>query len=217
MDKAREALQGPSESLWSALQRADLSVNDTEQLRDYLLLRGEIARHKADPHGYEPPRGDVSERWVREAAPGEVNAWPLISAFRKGAQQVIDAAYSFGLKFDELKRPDGHEAGRKWFPSLADRLHLGAVVAKCGAFCAHAEVFVKNLRREGSADHLSPDHLWPEEAPELVERYNRHLGLDVSQQIKAYQESQVAEVEKTPSQETEVHEPCRDTGHDYGH
>lgn len=29
----------------------------TNELRDYLLLRGEISCYKQDPHGYAPPMG----------------------------------------------------------------------------------------------------------------------------------------------------------------
>ncbi|MDF2143343.1 hypothetical protein, partial [Paenirhodobacter sp. CAU 1674] len=126
MDKAREAIQRPAESLREALQAVDLSWDDTDLLRDYLLLRGEISRHKEDPRGYEPPDGDVNRDEIELSAADRGSPWPLIEGFRKGAQQVIDAAYRFGLGFSELKRPDGHEAGRSWFPALSDRLHLGA-------------------------------------------------------------------------------------------
>lgn len=44
MDKAREAVQRPVESLLDALQATELSQGDTDLLRDYLLLRGEIDR-----------------------------------------------------------------------------------------------------------------------------------------------------------------------------
>jgi hypothetical protein len=181
MDKAREAVQRPAESLRGALQAVELSWEDTDLLRDYLLLRGEISRHREDPHGYEPPAGEIDRDWVEAAAPTTSNTWVLISAFRKGAERIVEVAHRFGVNLSELKRPDGHEAGRAWFPALADRLHLGAVIAKCGLFCAHAEAFVKNLTIQDPARHLDPDRLWPEEAPELVARYSRHLGLDLPQ------------------------------------
>lgn len=97
MDRAREAVQRPAESLRGALQAVDLSWEDTDLLRDYLLLRGEISRHREDPHGYRPPPGEIDEQWVEGAAPETRNAWPLISAFRKGAEQVVEAAYRFGM------------------------------------------------------------------------------------------------------------------------
>ena len=40
MDKAREAVQRPAESLLGALQAAEVSWDDADALRDYLLLRG---------------------------------------------------------------------------------------------------------------------------------------------------------------------------------
>ncbi|MTH80329.1 hypothetical protein [Paracoccus aestuariivivens] len=187
MDKAREAVQRPAESLLGVLQAVDLSSGETELLRDYLLLRGEISRHREDPRSYAPPKGEVDQEWVASTAPETQDPWKLISAFRKGAEYILTAAQRFGVGLDELRRPDGHEAGRKWFPVLADRLHLGAVVAKCGAFCAHAEAFVKNLQQSDSSRKLYQDQLWPHNATELVARYNRHLGLDFPQHVTTEQ------------------------------
>jgi hypothetical protein len=209
MDKAREAVQRPAESLRGALQAAELSWEDTDLLRDYLLLRGEISRHKADPHGYEPPAGEVDRQWVESASGSERNSWKLISAFRKGAEQIVEVAHRFGVGLDELRRPDGHEAGRKWFPALADRLHLGAVIAKCGVFCAQAEAFVKNLRIEDPSHHLKPENLWPKKAPELVERYNLHLGLDLPQLSQPRHERGQVQAKEVKQQERR-----RDEGHD---
>lgn len=164
LDKAREAVQRPAESALGALQAADLSLGDTDRLRSYLLLRGEIIRHKEELHAYEPPPGSLSWDTVEEERLSEPNTWKLISALRQGAEQIVGAAYRFRMGFDTLCRPDGHEAGRKWFPSLVDRLHLGAVIAKCGVFCAQAEAFVKNLRIEDPARQLKAEELWPEES-----------------------------------------------------
>ena len=214
MDKAREAVQRPAKSLLGTLQVADLSRDDTDVLRDYLLLRGEISRHRGDPHGYEPPAGEIDEQWVEDAAPDTRNSWKLISAFRKGAEQTVEAAYRFGMGWDDLQRPDGHERGREWFPALADRLHLGAVIAKCGRFCAYAEAFVKSFRVEDPERHLQLDRLWPEGAPELVERYNRHLGLALPQHIEPVHERQREEVQETRDVQTRQPERSRDD--DYG-
>ena len=188
MDKAREAVQRPAESLREALQAVELSWDDTDVLRGYLLLRGEISRHREDPRGYEPPAGEIDEEWVEHAAPDTPDPWKLISAFRKGAERILEAAYCFGMDWDDLKRPDGHERGREWFPALADRLHLGAVIAKCGQFCAYAEAFVKSFRVQNPERHLPMEQLWPEGSTELAERYNRHLGLDLPQHSRALHE-----------------------------
>lgn len=216
MDKARGAVQRPSESLLGALQTADLSWDDTDMLRDYLLLRGEISRHKEDPHGYEPPAGTLSREDVESQSPFETNTWKLISDLRKGAEHIVETAFDFGMGLTTLRRPDGHEAGRKWFPSLVDRLHLGAVIAKCGVFCAQAEAFVKNLRHPEQTDYWKAEKLWPEESFELVERYNRHLGLDFPQHSQAHHERQRKQVEEPHAVRTERRERSHDEGHDLG-
>lgn len=210
MDKAREAAQRPAESLRGALQTTELSWEDTDLLRDYLLLRGEISRHRADPHGYEPPKGEIDRHEVQETVPHINDAWPLITGLRRGAERVIRAAYRFGVGLDELKRPDGHERGREWFPALADRLHLGAVIGKCGAFCAYAEAFVKNTMTRDPARYLKPEQLWPREAPELAARYNRHLGLDLPQHSQPDHQREQGQVEGQAPTRARQQERSRD-------
>ncbi len=214
MDKAREAVQRPAESLREALQAVKLSWEDTDVLRDYLLLRGEISRHREDPRGYEPPAGEIDEEWVEHAAPDAPDPWKLISAFRRGAERVLEAAYCFGMGWDDLKRPDGHERGREWFPALADRLHLGAVIAKCGQFCAYAEAFVKSFRIEDAERHLQVERLWPEDSTELVECYNRHLGLDPPQHSQALHERDGLDQQGSRDISEERHRRVQDD--DYG-
>jgi hypothetical protein len=212
MDKAREAVQRPAETLRGALQAVELSCEDADLLRDYLLLRGEISRHREDPRGYRVPHGDIDEERVEHRAPETLDHWSLISALRKGAEQVVEAAYRFGMGWDDLQRPDGHERGREWFPALADRLHLGAVIAKCGQFCAYAEAFVKSFKARDPERHLQPDRLWPEASSELVERYNRHLGLDLPQHSQHHHESQWDGLQEQTGQQ----ERSRNLGDDYG-
>ena len=195
MDKARQAVRQPTESLRGALQAAELSWEDTDLLRDYLLLRGEIIRHQDNPHAYEPPDGKFDQEQIEDQASVEKNTWRLINAIRKGAEEIIGAAGRFGMGPEELKRPDGHEAGRAWFPALSERLHLGAVIAKCGAFCAQVEAFVKNLRIQDPEQHLAAEQLWPTEASELVERYERHLGLDLPQPDISLNQEQWLEID----------------------
>ncbi len=218
MDKARSDLQRPVESVREALQGAELSWDDTDLLRDYLLLRGEISRHRDDPRGYTPPEGDFDREGVEVYTNLESNTWKLISAFRRGAESVVSAAYRFGMGWDRLKQQDGHEAGRAWFPALADRLHLGAVIAKCGDFCAEAEAFVKNLRIENPESHLSSRILWPLGSEELVERYDRHLGLSAPQHIRPVHQEQTVEVQKARDVEPpqQQRSRSRDRGDDYG-
>lgn len=229
MDKAREAVQAPVESLREALQATELSWDDTDLLRDYLLLRGEISRHKEAPRTYEPPAGELDEEWVKQAALEGERPWPLISAFRKGAERIVEIAHRFGVSVKELQRPDGHEAGREWFPALADRLHLGAVIAKCAAFCAYAEAFVKNL--QNPVRQLDQEQLWPHNTNELVERYNRHLNLDLPQSVATVTEREVEQVKPirdaevtldreavrpTPKREVSRDPPAHSRDDDYG-
>ncbi len=215
MDKAREAVQRPAETLRGALQAVDLSWDDADLLRDYLLLRGEISRHREDPRGYRVPHGDIDEERVEHRAPETWDHWPLISAFRRGAERVVEAAYRFGMGWNDLKRPDGHERGREWFPSLTDRLHLGAVIAKCGQFCAYAEAFVKSFRVKDPERHLQMDRLWPEDSTELVQRYNRHLGLDLPQHSQALHEYDGLDEQNDGGISEERHIHTRDSGHDF--
>ena len=146
--------------------------------------------HREDLHDYRPPAGEIDKERVEYNAAETLNSWTLISSFRKGAEQILEIAHRFGVDWDALRRPDGHEQGREWFPTLTDRLHLGAVIAKCGQFCAYAEAFVKNFRIQDPKRHLQPDRLWPEASSELVERYNRHLGLDFPQHTNPDHEHQ---------------------------
>jgi hypothetical protein len=71
---------------------------------------------------------------------------------------------------------DRYEAGRDLFPSLSDRMHLAAVVAKCGAFCARIEATVKNMLRP-DAPQLEERTCWPQDAAAEVKRHEMNLGL----------------------------------------
>jgi hypothetical protein len=136
MDKARESLRSPSEGLWDAIRGASLSEDQTEALSGLLMLKGEITRHKAQGSAYEPPRGALT--LDRVGGDASTDPWPFIEAIRSGAERVYEAAQRFGLGLRE-NMGDRYEAGRDLFPSLSDRMHLAAVVAKCGAFCAKVE------------------------------------------------------------------------------
>lgn len=217
MDKAREAVQQPSRSLLKLLQSVEVSWDDADELRDYLLLRGEISRHKEDPHGYEPPRGGMEPADAEQAARSGARRWPLIDALRSGAYRVVDAAYDCGMGPEDLAKPNGHENGRKWFPALADRLHLAAVVAKCAQFCAYAEAFICNVAIADRSKHFTVDELWPQRSSELVERYNRHLGLDLPQHVQPVHERETAVVRETPERVAEEKGHTHDHGYDWVH
>ena len=198
MDKARMAVQRPAESLREALQAADLSEREIGTLQGYLALRSEMERHRRDPRGYEPPMGEFHASHIQEQACGAHDPWPLIHKVRGKAEQIIETAHRFGFSLDALRRPDGHEKGREWFPNLADRLHLTAAIAKCAAFCGQIEARVKNTIAEltGRSLDLEPRQCWPRDGAELVARYNRHLGLDLPQPVATVPEHQTRPVER---------------------
>lgn len=217
MDKAREAVQRPAESLLGVLRAAEVSGDDADELREYLLLKGEISRHKQDPHGYKPPKGAISTMDAEMATRKGATRWPLINALRSGAHSVVEAAYEYGMGPEDLAKRNGHENGRRWFPALADRLHLGAVIAKCARFCAYAEALMVNMAITDRSKHHAIDEFWPQKSSELVERYNRHLGLDIPQHVKPAHERKTAVVRETP--EPVVEEKSHSRGHedDWGH
>ena len=173
MDKARESLSEPPERLMDALRAVELSQRDTEHLRDYLLLKGEISRHKTMGRDYTTPEGDMRvDRLPLEPQP---DAWPYIEAIRAGAERVMAAAFRFGLRFDD-STDDHYKQGKDSFPSLSDRMHLTAVVAHCAAFCARIEAVVKN-RFNTKGREISLADCWPQGAAQEVIRHERNLGL----------------------------------------
>ena len=191
MDKARaetrESLREAPERLMDALRSQDLSEGDTERLRGYLLLKGEISRHKAMGRDYRPPEGDIrADQLPRDRQP---DPWPYIDAIRAGAERVVSAAseFRFSLRFGD-NADDRYEEGKKDFPSLSDRMHLSAVIAHCSAFCAWAEAAVKN--RFNPKARISPEECWPQGAAKEVIRHERNLGL--------------REPETTPTPEREI-------------
>lgn len=90
---------------------------------------------------------------------------------------------------------DRYEAGRDLFPSLSDRMHLAAVVAKCGAFMARMEAAVKNMLRT-DIPQLDVTTCWPQEAPAEVERHEMNLGLTapaVREETRSERESDITD------------------------
>jgi len=173
MDKARESLKEAPEHLMDALKAPELSHDDTERLRDYLLLKGEISRHKALGRAYTPPEGDL--RVSRLPQEPQRDAWPYIDAIRAGAERVVSAASVFGLRLSDSS-DDRYEDGKESFPSLSDRMHLSAVVAHCSAFYARIEAVVKN-RFNPTGPEISPEDCFPQGAAQEIIRHERNLGL----------------------------------------
>ena len=69
---------------------------------------------------------------------------------------------------------------------------------------------------EDPASQLKAEELWPEESFELVERYNRHLGLDLPQHSQAHHERQREQVEEPHAVRTERRERGHDDDYDHG-
>ena len=210
MDKARESLSEPSQKLVEQLKVANLSEDATQALSDLLTLKVEINRHKALGRDYEPPESGQRLDDVYEGLSN--NPWTVINAVRHGAQRIYDTAGRLGLSIMSYWGDD-YEAGRDLFPNLSDRMHLGAVLAKCGDFMARAEQMVKHV--------LNPDvpkydlrSLWPQEAYGQVERHEINLGLVVPQQEHSITDRRGVEIELDEGNEKERDVGiARDTGH----
>ena len=200
MDRARETVREAPQTALAMLVRTDLTHHDAHELRDYLLLRGEVARHKALGAAYEPPGAprsthdvEVMVRLRNEA----LGPWPVIERIRGQAVHLINVAAHFGLGWDTAKDGDkrGYTAGRELFPRLDDRMHLSALLAHCGAFCARIEATVKNLIR--GHVHVQERDCWPEGAAQMLERHQRALGL-VAPEVREVSEATQVTRARTP-------------------
>ena len=211
MDKARESVREAPEALWEALRVSDLPHDATEPLRDYLLLKGEISRHKELGRAYEAPESRTMLSSTEDYIPDR-NPWPLIEAIREKAQQIMDVSRQFGMSFDE-NQTDRYENGREAFPSLTDRMHLSAVVAHCAAFCAKAEAFVKNYLNP-TGHQMDAADCWPQNAAKEVHRHERNLGM-VSAEVTHELEPPVEH--KHSHDRTEEIDPHQHDTEDLGH
>lgn len=216
MDKARaEVLQDRernAELVRAALDStATMTPDDIEEMRDFLLLQREIQAHKLDPAHYTPPRAEHDMEGANNVALAlskDSEPWPFIEGTRREAARVIEVAHRFGMGQDDDR--GGYEAGRDFFPALADRMHLTAVLAKCGEFCARAEAFVKNtiawMRGLDRSALLDQDKLWPLDARAAVARNETALGL----------RAPAVQVEPDRTAERETPRRTRDRDDDHG-
>ena len=205
-DKARaEALQErdqASEVVRALHSASGMAPEAIDELRDLLLLQREIQAHKRAPKQYEPPMSEYlmeGPNNVALALSRDSDPWPHIDRTRRDAVRVVEAGRRFGLGQDDDKK--GYKAGQDFFPALIDRMHLTAVLAKCGEFCARAEAFVKNtiaqLRGLDQSALLDQDKLWPENATHAVMRSRINLEI----------RTPVAQVERKPEVEQERSQP----------
>jgi len=202
MDKARESLSEAPQTLREGILAADLDHSDTEALRDVLLLKGEISRHKELGRAYEPPEGALSLMDV-ERVPKNADPWPFINAIRSGADRIVELAAGLGMSV-HASANDRYEQGKDTFPSLSDRMHLSAVIAHCSAFYAKVEASVKNMLRPDTPE-IDPDRCWPENAQREVERHERNLGLTAPEVISQHDRT-------INERENDREEPDRDKG-----
>jgi hypothetical protein len=174
MDKARESLSEAPQTLKEAILAAELHHHDMEDASDLLTLKVEISRHKALGREYEPPEGPMTlidvpttREWT--------DPWPYINAIRSGADRIMNLATRFDMSIDQSAN-DQYANGKDTFPSLADRMHLAAVVAHCGALYAKIEVAVKHMLRPDEPE-MDKRMAWPSNAESEVSRHERNLGL----------------------------------------
>lgn len=181
MDKARESLAEAPQMLFEQLKVADLSDDATRTLSDFLTLKVEVNRHKALGRDYEPPKSGQDLEMVYEGLTN--NPWTVINAVRHGAQRIFDTAQRLGIGMSDYFGDD-YETGRDLFPVLADRMHLAAVIAKCGAFMARCEQVVKHVL-DPNVPMTKLNICWPERAHVQVERHEINLGLVIPQQERS--------------------------------
>ena len=205
-DKARaEALQErdqASEVVRALHSASGMAPEAIDELRELLLLQREIQAHKRDPKQYKPPMTEYLMEGRTSVAldlSPDSDPWPYIDRTRRDAVRVVEAGRRFGISQDDDK--SGYKAGQDFFPALIDRMHLTAVLAKCGEFCARAEAFVKNtiaqLRGLDQSALLDQDKLWPENATHAVMRSRINLEI----------RTPVAQVERKPEVERERSQP----------
>tara|TARA_B100001059_G_scaffold230866_1_gene265749 strand:+ start:4103 stop:5380 length:1278 start_codon:yes stop_codon:yes gene_type:complete len=175
MDKARESLAEPSQMLLEQLKYADLTEDASQTLSDLLTLKVEVKRHETLGREYQAPEGAVA---IGEVGLNDKGGyWAVLDGLCSGAKRVLDAAERLGLGFKETDN-DEYENGRGFFPRLLDRMHLFAVIAKCGVFFSKAEQHVK---RELKGENVELEDCWPEFAHAQAERHEINLGLVASQ------------------------------------
>ena len=142
------------------------------------LLRAEIERHKRDPLGYEPPApSNLDQAEMIESYPGE-GPWPTINRLTAPAQQILNAGAHVGADLDDART--GYASAREFFPDLADRMHLTAVLAKCGDFLTRVEAWAKNsLAAIAGREPPIQDHrtLWPQNAEDAIRHVEQDLGV----------------------------------------
>jgi hypothetical protein len=203
MDKARESLSEAPERLREAILLADLHHHDMEDLSDLMALKTEISRHKALRTNYEPPEGPLKLMHVHDRLDWR-DGWPLINAIRERAERIVNTATRLGMGLIDSAN-DRYENGKDIFPSLDDRMHLSAVVAHCGAFCAKVEATVKNLLRWEGTPEISEKNCWPHNSLQEVERHQVNLGLTVPDIISQHDQLH-------SERDDDRDEPDRDTG-----
>ncbi|PZX46889.1 hypothetical protein LX76_04601 [Cereibacter changlensis] len=178
---AQEATAHPEpasapETALQALQRAGSAGEDEDQqLRDYLLLRREVAAYREKPKTYLPPAGivpfDAGMMLGSLAQP-----WPIILGMCSGALEVLRAAANLGITVDDDRKR--FAASKVYFPRYVDQAYLGAVLAECGTICAKAEALCKTVvlhNRGALKTPLDPEAFWPFNSAKTLARHRKRI------------------------------------------
>lgn len=183
-------LRPPVAAAGTALEALQRHVSDGEdedqRLRDYLLLRREVATYAAQLKAYRPPAG-VLPLDTRMMDGSAAQPWPVILGMSSGALEVLRAAANLGITVDDDRKR--FKASKKYFCRYIDQVYLGAVLAECGVVCAYAEALCKAeaLKSRGvikAADNA--ELFWPFNSAKTLTRHRnrvRRMTIKAMQQI----------------------------------
>lgn len=179
---------------------APFSAESIAVMQAWLLLRRECDAHLRNPEGYRPPESldpEDEEFLLAAEATLSSNVWLVIHAARRGAQEVLAAAALLGIGLeDDLAR---FEAGKPAFPRYIDRVHIGAVLAKCSRFAVLAEARLKQealIAIGSTARAVQPDDLTPRNSADTLARHNRRIRRNLNAILKALPAEAVGAKEK---------------------
>ena len=82
--------------------------------------------------------------------------------------------------------------------------------------CDYAEAFICNLTIADRSKHYATDQMWPQKSLVLVERYNRHLGLDLPQHVQPVNERKTVAGRERPERLVEGKSHSRDHDDEWG-
>lgn len=129
------------DGLLRTLQKAQCRL-DSSLLRPYALLLGQMALHMESPASYT-----ASTHTNEQLSVAGVGLHPvahIITAHTSVALAVMEAAIDLRLSFTGWDGVINYSSGAALFPNLKHRIHLAAVLAKCGR---HYDVADRTIKR----------------------------------------------------------------------